>query len=79
MGRLCMGIWAMALGKAEVELELLVLRSRPSPCFMASSAFCTPATSFHSCCRSAGHMAAGDGGRRRRRRRGRDFKLPHTV
>ena len=59
LGRLCRGIWALAaLGKAEVELELLVLRSRPSPCFRASSLLGTPDTSFHSCWRSDGHIAA---------------------
>lgn len=51
------GIWGETLEAVyEVVLELLVLRSRPS-CLMGSSAFCTPATSFHSCCRSVGHMA----------------------
>lgn len=60
LGRLCSGRWALAaLGKAEVELELLVLKSRPSACFRASSLLGTPDTSFHSCCRSDGHIAAG--------------------
>lgn len=51
------GIWGETLEAVyEVELELLVVRSRPS-CFMASSVLWTPATSFHNCCRSVGHMA----------------------
>lgn len=60
MARLCSGTWALAaLGKAEVVLELLVLKSRPSACFRASSPLCTPDTSFHSCWRSDGHIAGG--------------------
>lgn len=54
------GIWGETLeAEYEVVLELLVVRSRPS-CFMASSVLWTPATSFHNCCRSVGHMAEID-------------------
>lgn len=62
LGILCSGMWALAaLGKAEVELELLVLKSRPSACFRASSLLGIPDTSFHSCWRSDGHIAAERG------------------
>lgn len=57
------GWWEMGgetlAAENEVELEVLVVRSRPS-CLMLSSTGWAAVTSFQSCCRSEGHTA-GDG------------------
>lgn len=47
----------------EVELEVLVVRSRPS-CLMLSSTGWAAVTSFQSCWRSEGHTATARGEKR---------------
>ena len=51
----------------EVELEVLVVRSRPS-CLMLSSTGWAAVTSFQSCWRSEGHTATARGESARRQR-----------